>query len=409
MQVPGTHYLTALGIGLLIGLERERAKSGGPAGIRTFALASVLGALAMSLGGAVMTAAAVVGVAVLLGVSNYRAKPADPGLTTEVALLLMPLLGALSLSEPLLSASVAVVVAVLLAAKPGLHRFVRGSLTEAEVNDGLLLAVAAVVIWPLLPDRGIGPFDALNLRTLWLVVILVLAIGTAGHVANRLVGARFGLPVSGLASGFVSSVATTAAMGGRAREHPAQLDAAVAGGTLSSVATFVQMALVLVAVSAATARAMAPMLAAGSVVLIVYGAVFTMRAARSPPAGPATDERAFGIGAALLMAAGMAAILVLTAAAQPYFGTAGVTVSAALGGIVDTHAAAVSVAALVAGGKLPAGAAAVPILCAMSVNAAMKVVMATVTGSAAYVVRVGPGVALAMVACWATGLLTGAI
>lgn len=409
MQAPTINYLTALGIGLLLGLERERSQGGGPAGLRTFALASVLGAVAMQLGGVVLLGVAVATIAVLLGIAYWRTRSRDPGLTTEVALLLVPLLGALALARPLLAGGIAVIVATLLAAKPGLHRFVRGTLTDAEVSDGLLLAVATVVIWPLLPDRTVGPFGALNPHTLWLVVILVLAIGAAGHVATRVLGKRYGLPVSGLASGFVSSVATTGAMGSKAKADPSTLTAAVAGGTLSSVATFVQMVVVLAAVSPATLRTMAPMLAAGGAVIAAYGAVYMWRAARSAPDAALSDERAFSLGAALLLTFGMAAILLLTAAAQPYFGGAGVALGAALGGIVDTHAAAMSVASLVAAGKLTATAAVVPILCAMSVNAVMKVAMATAAGTGAYIARVGAGIALSMAAAWAAALITGAI
>lgn len=409
MQAPIINYLTALGIGLLLGLERERSKKGGPAGLRTFALASVLGAVAMDLGGVGLLSAAIVTIAVLLGIAYWRTRSSDPGLTTEVALLLVPLLGALALGRPLLAGGIGVIAATLLAAKPGLHRFVRGTLTDAEVSDGLLLAVALVVIWPLLPDRTLGPFNALNPHTLWLVVILVLAIGGAGHVATRVLGKRYGLPVSGLASGFVSSVATTGAMGTKAKADPSTLTAAVAGGTLSSVATFVQMVIVLAAVSSDTLRAMAPMLAAGGLVIAAYGAVYMWQAARSAPDAAMADERAFSLGAALLLALSMAGILLLTAAVQPYFGGAGVALGAALGGIVDTHAAAMSVAALVAAGKLTSTAAVLPILCAMSVNAVMKVAMATAAGTAAYVVRVGAGIALSMAAAWAAALIVGAL
>ena len=405
-------FLVALGIGLLIGLERERSKGGGPtrgpAGIRTFALVALLGALAMELGGANLLIAVVAVIALLTGLSYIRGSDTDPGLTTEIALVTVPLLGALALSEELLAGSVAVVIVALLAAKPAMHRFVRGTLTEAEVNDGLILAIASIVIWPQLPDRAMGPYDAVNPHILWLVVILVLGIGAAGHVMTRALGPRYGLPVSGLASGFVSSVATTGAMGSKAKADPATLTAAVAGGTLSSLATFVQMALVLAAVSQPTLLAMAPALTAGAIVIALFGGLFMWRAARSE-SPPAETGRAFSVGAALLLTAGLAGILMLTAAAQPLFGTAGVTLGAALGGIVDTHAAAMSVASLVAAGKLAAPASVVPILAAMTVNAAMKVAMATSTGTMAYVLRVGAGVGLSMAACWVMAWATGAL
>jgi uncharacterized membrane protein (DUF4010 family) len=163
------------------------------------------------------------------------------------------------------------------------------------------------------------------------------------------------------------------------------------------------MAIVLAAVSMPTLRAMAPALMVGGGIIAAYGAFYGWRAAKAVTL-PDTAEGNFSLKSALLMVAGMAAILVLVASVQPLLGTAGVTIGAALGGIVDTHAAAMSVAALVPAGKLTAGAAVVPILAAMTANAAMKVGMALGTGGAAYALRVGTGVGLSIIAAWLVAL-----
>ena len=139
--------------------------------------------------------------------------------------------------QPALAAGVAVVVAILLAARTPLHHFVRSVLTESEVKDALIFAGATLVVLPLLPDRPLGPYGALNPHTIWIIVILVMAISAAGYVAVRMLGARFGLPIAGLASGFISSTATIGAMGARAAKAPDVLAAAVAGAVLSTVAT----------------------------------------------------------------------------------------------------------------------------------------------------------------------------
>lgn len=405
-DLPG--FVTALAIGLLIGLERERSKGGGPsrgpAGLRTFAVAALFGAIAMRIGGSALVALAMLAMAVLAAFAYWRSTDADPGLTTEIVLVLTPLLGALAIIDPLTAAMLGVAVAALLAAKPALHGFVRGTLTAAEANDGLVLAVVAVIIWPLLPDRGFGPGGAINPHMLGLVAILVLAIGAAGHVAVRLLGPRFGLPVSGLASGFVSSVATIGAMGGRAKAEPAIRTAAVAGAILSSLATFVEMALVLAAVSLPTLRAMALPLVVGGLVIGGFGAAYAWRAARRPAEAQAPGS-AFGLKSALLMVAGLAGILWLTAVLQPLFGQAGVMAAAAMGGIVDTHAAAMSVAALVAAGTITAPLSVAPILAAMTANVAMKISMAFGTGGQAFGIRIAAGVGLSIAAAWAVFLL----
>jgi uncharacterized membrane protein (DUF4010 family) len=317
----------------------------------------------------------------------------------------MPLLGAMTLTQPLLASTIGVITTGMLAAKPMLHRFVRGTLTPDEVNDGLVFAIATIVIWPQLPDRAMGPLGALNPHNIWLVVILILAIGAAGHVAVRALGPRFGLALSGLAAGFVSSVATIGAMAGKAKADPAERTAAVAGAILSSVATFVQMVIVLAAISLKTLVALAPMLAAGGAVISIFGGYHALRAARSPASAAAAPGRAFSVGAALFMAAALAAVTLATAAAQPWFGTAGITLSAAIGGILDTHAAAMAVATLVAANKLTAGTAVIPILAAMTANATMKIAMAISVGRPDFVVRVAGAIILSIAAAWATALL----
>lgn len=399
-------YLVALGIGLMIGIERERAKGTGPgrgpAGVRTFTLAAVFGALAMAVGGALLVGLVIMVLAGLAALAYARAGADDPGLTTEVSLVLVPLLGALTQSDMHLAAGIAVILTILLAIKPALHRFVRGTLTEVEIADGLVLACATLVVWPILPNRVVGPFDALNPHSVWLVVILILAIGAGGHIALRAFGARFGLPLSGLASGFVSSVATIGTMGQRARADVAALPAAVAGGLLSSVATFVQMVAVLAMVSRETMWAMAPMLAAGGGVILVIGGVQTWRAATasaSPPVG-----RAFSLWMALLLAMLMSVMVVVAAAIRQWLGSAGLVVGAAVGGVVDTHAAAMSVASLVAADRIDPAQAIIPILVAMTANATMKIIMAATAGGAAFARRIGIGIALSMAAAWAVAL-----
>ena len=246
----------AFGIGLLIGAERERRKGGGPArspaGIRTFSAASLAGATSVMVGSALVLAATVVGVAALIAVAYFKSRSDDPGLTTEIALILTALLGGLSMQQPALAAGLAVALAALLAARIPLQHFVRSVLTEGEVRDALIFAGATLVILPLLPNQALGPYGALNPRSIWIIVILVMAISAAGYVLVRVLGPRFGLPIAGLASGFVSSTATIGAMATRVQKSPDTIDAAVAGAALSTVATIVQLSLVLAATSMVT-------------------------------------------------------------------------------------------------------------------------------------------------------------
>jgi len=409
MTSPWFNFAVAILLGLLIGLERERSKGQGPArrtaGIRTFALATLVGAIAIHLGGVLLLAIATGGVAVLTALSYVHGHEDDPGLTTEVGLMAAPLLGGLAMSDPLLASGLGAMIAVVFAAKAPLHGFVKRVLTDAEVKDGLIFAIATLVVWPLLPDRYLGPLDALNPHSIWLLVVLMLAIGACGHVATRALGPRFGLPIAGLASGFVSSTATIGSMAGRATNDPASMNAAVAGAAFSTLSTFIQMAVLLFAISKPTLGLMTPVLAAGGVAAAIYGLAFALRGLRSdvPTSEPG---RAFSFGAALGLGAVMAFMLIMAAALKAWLGEAGIIVGAALAGLVDTHSAAISVASLATSGKLAPQDAVLPILGAMTTNAFAKVVMALGAGAGGFALRIVPCLIISIAVSWvATALL----
>jgi uncharacterized membrane protein (DUF4010 family) len=395
----------ALGIGLLVGLERERRKgegaTRGAAGLRTFAVASLAGAVGFVVGGGALLALVTAGVIALSAIAYIRTSREDPGLTSEVALVLTVLLGGLAIQRPGLAAGVGVTLTVLLAARTRLHAFVRKVLTEGEVRDGLIFASATLVVLPLLPDQPVGPYDALRPRAIWIIVILVMAIGAAGHIAIRLLGAKAGLPIAGLASGFVSSTATIGAMGARATKTPALLGSAVAGGVLSTVATVGQLCAILAAVSIPVLQAMAVPLACGGVVAVAYGAVFTVRSARETSDAELKPGRAFSVPTALLLAAVLAGVLLLSAALQHAFGETGLVIGAAVAGFADTHAPAVAAAAVAASGRIDAAAAVMPIVAAMSTNTVSKAVVAWVSGGTAYALRLIPGLIAVIAAVWA--------
>ena len=398
-----------LGIGLLIGAERERRKGGGPtrspAGIRTFTIASLAGAASIMAGGAGMLAVTVAGVAALTAIGYLRSRSDDPGLTTEIALVVTTLLGGLAMQQPVLAAGMAVGVAALLAARTPLHHFVRSVLTEREVNDAMIFAGATLVVLPLLPDQAMGPYGALNPRSIWIVVILVMAISAAGYILVRALGARFGLPAAGLASGFISSTATIGAMGARVRKSPDVIRAAVAGAALSTVATVVQMGLVLAATSTATLLTLSMPLIFAGIAAIAYGAAFTVWALREKEVPDPQPGKAFSLPAALVFALTLSAILVASAALRDRFGETGAILAAAAAGFVDTHSAAIAIASLVASGKMSAVDAAFPILAGLSTNTISKIVFAWSSGGQSFALRLTPGLILVAGAAWAGTLL----
>ncbi len=401
----GARLAVALGIGLLLGLERERRKGSGPgrgyAGIRTFALVSLLGGIAMVVGDSVVVATALGFVAAATVVAYALGDRTDPGLTTEVALLVAFLLGALAQREPQLAAGFGVTVAILLAARDSLRRLVSEALTEQEIHDGLLLGAAALVVLPLVPDREIGPFDAFNPFSIWRLVVLVMAIGAAGYMALRLFGPRLGLPLAGLASGFVSSAATIGAMGSRARKSPEILRPAVAAAVLSTLATVLQMVVVVGATSRETLGEIWPPMLVGGVLAAGYGLVFGLRALRDDGDHHAPPGRAFEPKTAVIFAATVGGILFASAALNEWLGEAGLAISAGAAGFADTHSAAISVASLVASGRVEPADAALPILAGFTTNSITKAVLAWTAGGRRFAFEVWPGIAIVLAGAWA--------
>lgn len=398
--------IEALGIGLLIGIERERSvhvqSEGASAGVRTFALASLIGAISMMTGGIplLMVAVAVVAAARVVSVTQQ----ADPsiGFTTTLALVSVVLLGAMATETAFLAAAIAVVIASLLAARKMLHDFSRSVLTTIELRDGLILGVSVLVILPLLPDTDIGPGGALNPRTLFIIVVVIMMISAAGHIATRVIGARLGLPVSGFLSGFVSSTSTILALGHHATEKPEEAQSAAAGATLSSVSSLIQIGIILLALSPAMFTMGFPMLFSAGVVAALHGAAIFFLAMRRKvePAVLELPSQVFSVKVALGFALIVAVVMVVSATLNDFFGNTAVLASVTLAGLVSTNSATVALASLVAAGQISAAAGALPLAAALSANAIVRILIVFRQKSKTFRRTVAFGLVLQIGAIW---------
>jgi uncharacterized membrane protein (DUF4010 family) len=368
----------ALGIGLLVGVERERHAGGRPkaAGVRTFAIVAFSGALAYELGDT-LGLAMILFVVGAIAVAGYLRTGAEEGfgLTTESAMIAVVLLGALATALPTVAAGAGVVLAILLRSRSRLHSFATDVLTADELWDALVFLAAALVILPLAPAEPIGPQGVLVPRSVIELALAVMGISAAGHIARRWAGPRYGLPIAGFAAGFVSSAATVGSMGGHAKRHPEFASVATAGAVLSTVATFVQMAIVLWVASPAVLLALAWPLAWGGMVAAGYGVLFTWRAVRSEKAESSDPGRAFDLRWAVGYALIVSAVIVVAAFVESRLGQGGLTAVTGLAGFADAHSAPFSAASVVASRGV-AEAAVVPVLVAMTTNTVTKIVVA---------------------------------
>ena len=397
---PATGVAVALGIGLLIGLERERRKRdsavGMAGGLRTHAVVALAGALAMQFPALLLVAAGAMFVGALVVVAYWRSRSVDPGITSEVTLFTTYLLGAYATVQPMLAAAIGVVVALTLLLREALHRFVSRTLTEREVLDMMLLAAAALVLLPLLPDRAVDGLGVVNPRRVGQLTLLVLAINGLGHIALRWLGPGRGLPLAGFFGGFVSSAATIGAMGLKVRAMPTRTRLIAVAALCSSIATALQVLMVLAVVHpplmvgwTLPALLMTAVAVASAWLLWREGAEFTAGD------GVADESRAFQPLHALAFSATVTALTWVAAWLVQRFGEAGALFGIGLGGLADAHSAAASAGALAAEGVLALPAASLAILIALAANTATKLVVAATTGGLRYATLLaGPHLAM---------------
>jgi uncharacterized membrane protein (DUF4010 family) len=252
-----------------------------------------------------------------------------------------------------------------------------------------------------------GPFNALNPHSVVLLIVIVMAISAGGYVAMRLLGPQYGLPLAGFASGFISSTATIYSMGQRATADTASRSAAVAGAVLSSLATVIQMSLIIEVVQPALLLAMAVPMAMGGAVALVYGLIFLAKTSETDDHSTFDKSgRAFDLKTSVGFALLLSAVLVISAGLSSVFGNAGMWVAAAVSGFADAHATAASAASLLAAGKIEIGQAMVPILVGLTTNTITKAFVAFNSGGKSYALQVVPGLAAMVAAVWVGAWLT---
>lgn len=402
-------YLSAIGLGLLIGTVRERQRDSHqhtPAGMRTHTLAALGGAIGWQLGLPVFVL--VLASVALLSYGAYRLNPPEsPGLTGEVALILSTLLGGLAQERPGLAAALAVLIALLLQQRETLHRFGRELISESEVRDGLRLLAALLLVLPLLPDEAVGPYEVLNPARLGKLVVLVMAISAAGHIALRVVGGRFGLPLAGFFAGFVSSTAAIAGFGQRASDQPRLRRACVSAAQAAALASLLLSFPVLAAISPGYLWQVLPQLAAFGGVLALAALLGLRRGedADGDEALPTAQSRMFRLRHALLFAAVIAGVLLVSAFLNDEFGSAGALLTAAIAALAELHAAMVSVAEFAGSGQFDEQTAEWALQAVIAASVLSRSIVAFASGGSGYGLRVSGALVIALaVSCAAVWL-----
>lgn len=368
-------FAASLGIGLLIGLERERNPTA-KAGVRTFALVSLCGTLATVVAGRLSSPWTVplglAAVAAMLIAAHARDEPREePATTTVIAAMVCYLLGVLAaLDEAPLAGALAIGVTALLYFKPEIEGISTGLKRHEQVSVLQFLVVTFIVL-PILPDTSYGPYEVLNPRNIWLMVVLISGLGLAGYVALRLAGERRGVLLTGVLSGLVSSTAATMLYARRSRESEAMQRVALTVVPLANMVPLPRIAVLAAAAAPGMLPTLAPVLAAALVAGIAVVALTIPRDGRSDAPVPESRNPA-ELGTALRFAALYALVLLAAAWLSDIAGNRGLYAAALSSGLVDIDAISLSAMNLFGQDRLQAQHAVIAIGLAYLANVAFK-------------------------------------
>jgi uncharacterized membrane protein (DUF4010 family) len=393
-------FAEALALGLLIGSERYKGKTGKiqPAGMRTFTIICLLGAACSLIalpGFTMLTFGAIVA---FLGLAYYRDPSESYGLTTEMAALLTFWLGFLLKDQEVLAISTGIVVVILLASKKALHEFVREQVSEVEFFDTLKFLAVVFVVLPILPNRYIGPMEFFNPTQIWILIILVSAISYAGYVLMRVLGGKRGLTISALLGGIVSTLAVTVSLAERSRETPELSRVSGVTAVMANAVQFPRLLFLIWIVDIGLMTVLSVPFLAMSLVGFAGAWLFsrTTSAEKAEPIRPLL-QNPFSLKPVLKFGLLFISIFFVTRLASTWLGPQGVYIASALAGLGSVSAVALSMADMVGSGTTTYSVAAVAIFLAIVSNAVFKWVLSLVEGTRLFALWVGGGFLAALI------------
>jgi uncharacterized membrane protein (DUF4010 family) len=380
----------ALAIGLLMGLERgwefrQLPEGGRVAGIRTFGIIALLGAIIVQIGGRyreLLLAAAMIAIALLMGIGYWRdtRDTKDVSITTPMAALVAFGLGAMAgMGQITLASSAAVVVTLILGFRIELHSLV-AHIEREELTATLRLLLITVVVLPILPNRAMGPWQAFNPYQIWWMVVLIAGLSYVGYFANKFLGERRGLIVTGFFGGMTSSTAVTLTLSPIARERAEERPVIAAAILAASAIMFPRLLIITAAVTSDLALAITwPFLIAAA--LIGAGAGFLAWRSRAVKLQQSNHDlgtrNPLDLWFAVKFGMALSFIMVASRAAESLLGNQGLFGFAALSGLVDATPITLAASSMIGQGQVSLSSAAIALLIAAGVNTLVKPALMT--------------------------------
>ena len=420
-----SHFAVALGIGLLIGIERgwrTRGEAAGSrtAGVRTFTIIGLLGGtvgvIAEAAGTPLTPAGAIVlGVGFIAFAVPFTIMCRDENLadktysaTTAIAGMLTFALAAYAMIGDMRAAAAAAVATVgILALRTPLHE-VLSKINEREIRSSLILLAMTFIALPIVPNEPIGPFGGVNPREIWLIAIILAGVSFAGYVAVKVLGAQHGTLLAATAGGLVSSTAVTASNAKRAAAGEGTPRLLAAGVALATAVSFGRVIAIVAVLKPDLLRLLAPALAAAIVVAVAYALIAAYW--RGDNGGDQTVEfrNPFSFWSVIGFAVLLTVIVLLGRVLGESLGAAGAIIGALALGLADVDAVTVSMARLTPQ-PLSLQHAALAILAAVVSNNVSKIAIGAVVGRGVFAFEIAAMAILCFVAgaaaYWGTALI----
>lgn len=377
--------LIGVGLGALIGLEREQSESGGTfAGSRTFPLFALYGALVSVFFPRMLSLA--IGVLVIPLTVAYAGKvwyEQDIGLTTLMAALLTTILGAMTMQSDTGAVTAIIVggaVTVLLSVKGPIHEFAdRIERTERIASAKFILVV--LVVLPALPNRSLDGLYGLNPRFIWLMVVFVTGLGFAAYVLAQFLETEQSIAVTGVIGGFVSSTATTVSMAEKTVENETLYHICAFAVVTASIVMFPRALIEVAVVNPTLLPSVAIPLGVMTVVGVVAAGTLYWRTTSDETIEPGELNNPFRLQPALLFGVVFAVVLLVSEHAHGWLGTSGVYATAFLSGLADVDAMTITLSKLAAEGTISTQVATTGIVIAAIANTLVKAVLAWLLGT----------------------------
>lgn len=382
-----TIIAAALGCGLLIGLERERSKQRENqrsfAGLRSFAICSIFGAVCFLFGPYFgIVGALITGAVVAYSIKNQTD---DPGVTTEIAFILTYFIGGMCLWNIPFAAGLSVILTILLMTKHSMHGIAGKWITESEFRDGIFLLALLLIALPLTPNKSLWG-SVLNPYVILKLLTLILAVQALAHIAKRLLSTKNALLLSSLASGFVSSTATVASLGLEVRNGRADAKANAGAALMSCVATLLQLMIIVIGVSISWFKVIVLPSLLAITVLVIF-ALWLMRNTQPIEANKSTDSRMFSLKEAAIIAGSLTLIQAGVYGLNLLLGDAGLIAGTLLASLFEIHGA---LATIVIQGEPSNAVLSLAFLLGLAAHAVAKSINALISGGGRYALVFAP-------------------